>query len=75
VTTWRRKVLHFLKQIGYLKNDRRVKTVALTREGVKTKEELESRMYKPPEFILDLDRDVLESLHEVLASLVAAAKQ
>ncbi len=58
-----------------LKNDRRVKTVALTPEGVKTKEELESRMYEPPEFILDLDRDVLESLHEVLGSLVTAAKQ
>lgn len=58
-----------------LKNDRRVKTVALTSEGVKTKEELEARMYEPPEFILDLDRDILESLHEVLGSLVAAAKQ
>lgn len=58
-----------------VKNDRRVKTVALTPEGVKTKEELESRMYEPPEFILDLDRDVLESLHEVLGSLAAAAKQ
>jgi DNA-binding MarR family transcriptional regulator len=58
-----------------LKNDRRVKTVALTAEGVKTKEELESRMYEPPEFILDLDRDVLKSLHEVLGSLVTAAKQ
>jgi DNA-binding MarR family transcriptional regulator len=57
-----------------LKHDRRVKTVALTPEGVKTKEELESRMYEPPEFILDLDRDVLESLHEVLGSLVTAAK-
>jgi DNA-binding MarR family transcriptional regulator len=57
-----------------LKNDRRVKTVALTPEGVKTKEELESRMYEPPEFILDLDRAVLESLHEVLGNLVTAAK-
>jgi DNA-binding MarR family transcriptional regulator len=58
-----------------VKNDRRVKTVALTPEGLKTKEELESRMYEPPEFILDLDRDVLESLHGVLGGLVTAAKQ
>lgn len=57
-----------------LPSDRRVKTVALTAEGVKTKNELEARMYEPPEFILDLDRDVLESLHEVLGSLAAAAK-
>jgi DNA-binding MarR family transcriptional regulator len=57
-----------------LKNDRRVKTVALTPEGVKMKEELESRMYEPPEFILDLDRAVLESLHEVLGNLATAAK-
>lgn len=57
-----------------LPSDRRVKTVALTPEGMKTKDELEARMYEPPEFILDLDRDVLESLHEVLGSLAAAAK-
>jgi DNA-binding MarR family transcriptional regulator len=55
-----------------LKNDRRVKTVVLTPEGVKTKEELEARMYEPPEFILDLDLELLESLHKVLGSLVAA---
>jgi MarR family transcriptional regulator, organic hydroperoxide resistance regulator len=58
-----------------LMNDRRVKTVALTPEGVKTKEELESRMYEPPAFILDLDREVLQSLHEVLGGLATAAKQ
>jgi DNA-binding MarR family transcriptional regulator len=57
-----------------LKNDRRVKTVALTPEGVKTKDELEARMYEPPKFISDLDGDVLESLHKVLGGLVAAAK-
>ena len=58
-----------------LKSDRRVKTVALTPEGMRTKEELESRMYEPPEFILDLDRDVLESLHQVLGNLVREGKQ
>nr|MBA2600867.1 MarR family transcriptional regulator [Actinomycetota bacterium] len=57
-----------------LKDDRRVKTIALTPEGVKAKHSLEARMYEPPEFISDLDGDVLESLHKVLGGLVAAAK-
>ena len=58
-----------------LPSDRRVKTVALTHEGVKTKDDLEARMYEPPSAMLELDPDVLQSLHEVLGSLIAAAKQ
>jgi DNA-binding MarR family transcriptional regulator len=57
-----------------LPNDRRVKTVALTAAGVKTKRELEAKMYEAPQFILDLDPDVLESLHDVLEDLAAVAK-
>lgn len=53
------------------KNDRRVKTVALTPAGLRTKRKLEARLYEPPEEFLALDRETLDSLHRVLASRVA----
>ena len=42
--------------------DRRVKTVRLTALGAKTKRRLLERLYEPPQALLDLDRQDLESL-------------
>lgn len=55
-----------------LATDRRVKTVALTPLGVRTKAELEKRLYEPPAELLALDRGVLEALHDVLTRLASA---
>jgi DNA-binding MarR family transcriptional regulator len=52
-------------------NDRRVKTVALTERGVETKNELEAKMYKPPEAIESLDADVLATLRRVFENVSA----
>ena len=52
-----------------LKNDRRVKRVALTAEGVRTKKELEARLHRPPEALLLMNRAELDSLRETLARL------
>jgi DNA-binding MarR family transcriptional regulator len=52
-----------------LPSDRRVKAVALTPLGVKTKAELMERLYEPPEALLALDRDALEGLRGVLAKI------
>jgi DNA-binding MarR family transcriptional regulator len=51
--------------------DRRVKTVVLTADGVKTKQILVERLSNPPADLLALDRAVLEQLHEALALLPA----
>jgi DNA-binding MarR family transcriptional regulator len=45
-----------------LASDRRVKAVALTPLGAKTKAELTQRLYQPPEALLTLDRGALEGL-------------
>src|SRR5437764_7864589 len=42
-----------------LPGDRRVKAVALTASGAKTKAELLERLYQPPPELLSLDRDTL----------------
>jgi DNA-binding MarR family transcriptional regulator len=47
-------------------NDRRVKTVALTERGLEMKNELEAKMYEPPDAIASLDPEVLATLHRVL---------
>lgn len=50
-------------------HDRRVKTVVLTPEGVKTKALLIERLSAPPEDLVALDRADLDRLHEALALL------
>lgn len=52
-----------------LPSDRRVKTVALTPRGVRTKADLEDRLYDPPEELLTLDDSVLEAVRDVLTKL------
>jgi DNA-binding MarR family transcriptional regulator len=50
-------------------HDRRVKTVVLTPDGVKTKELLIERLSAPPEDLVAMDRADLDRLHEALALL------
>jgi DNA-binding MarR family transcriptional regulator len=52
-----------------LASDRRVKTVALTPMGVKTKKELEHALYKPPAELIALDDAVLDELHRALTAM------
>ena len=49
--------------------DRRVKTVVLTPEGVRTKALLIERMAEPPSDLAALDRETLEMLRTALAAL------
>jgi DNA-binding MarR family transcriptional regulator len=49
--------------------DRRVKTVVLTPEGVKTKQLLVERMLTPPEDLVALERTDLDELHHALGLL------
>ncbi len=49
--------------------DRRVKTVALTELGAKTRTQLIERMYEPPDDLLLLDRASLEAMRDALAKL------
>ena len=51
------------------RSDRRVKTVALTALGEKTKAELLRRIYEPPEDLIALPRPELEALRDALAKL------
>ncbi|MDQ3662208.1 MAG: MarR family transcriptional regulator, partial [Actinomycetota bacterium] len=60
-----------LVERGGLKGDRRVKTVALTPQGVRTKLELEQRLYEPPRMMLCLGRAELEAMHDVLKELAS----
>jgi DNA-binding MarR family transcriptional regulator len=50
-------------------SDRRVKTVVLTREGVKVKQLLIERLSAPPENLVDLEREDLDTLHAALSRL------
>jgi len=52
-----------------LPSDRRVKAVALTPLGVKTKGELLERLYEPPEELFELDAGALEGLREALTKI------
>jgi len=52
-----------------LPTDRRVKTVALTEVGLKTKAELFAALYRPPPEFLALDTERLEALRAALGSL------
>jgi len=48
-----------------LPSDRRVKTVVLTPQGLKTSALVKKRLYKPPAELLDLDEETLERIREV----------
>ena len=54
------------------RSDRRVKTVALTALGVKTKAELLRRFYAPPDDLVALPRPELEALRDALTRLPPA---
>ena len=51
------------------RSDRRVKTVALTALGEKTKAELLRRIYEPPDDLIALPRPELVALRDALAKL------
>jgi DNA-binding MarR family transcriptional regulator len=53
-------------------SDRRVKAVALTPLGGKTKAELSQRLYQPPEALLTMDRHALEGLLSALEKIRTA---
>lgn len=52
-------------------SDRRVKTVALTEDGIATKSTLMQRMYDPPPELLELDGETLDALAEALRRIHA----
>jgi DNA-binding MarR family transcriptional regulator len=52
-----------------LASDRRVKTVALTPLGIKTKKALEEELYQPPEELLALSHSALEELRHTLTEM------
>src|SRR2546425_4607315 len=54
--------------------DRRVKAIALTPLGVKTKAELFERLHEPPSEFIALNRDTLEQLGAALARLPTALR-
>lgn len=56
-----------------LPTDRRVKTVALTALGSKTKAELEERLYEPPPELLELDRSVVDALQRALVKVATGS--
>jgi DNA-binding MarR family transcriptional regulator len=56
-----------------LPTDRRVKAVALTPLGAKTKGELTERLYDPPEELLALDRPAIDGLRDALTRIRSSA--
>jgi DNA-binding MarR family transcriptional regulator len=58
-----------LVERGTVPTDRRVKTVALTPLGAKTRAAVIERLNEPPEDLLELDREDLEQLRAALAKL------
>jgi DNA-binding MarR family transcriptional regulator len=52
--------------------DRRVRTVALTRKGMKVRAQIESKMFEAPANFRDLGSDDLEALDRILRKLVPA---
>jgi len=63
-----------LVERGGLPADRRVKTVVLTALGVKTKADLERRLYEPPTELSSVDCRSLEALRDVLTTLAEAGE-
>lgn len=55
-----------------LVHDKRVKLVALTRKGEKTRAELWQEFHQPPPEFAALDREDLEALEEIIAKLTPA---
>ena len=51
-------------------NDRRVKAVVLTPLGLKTRTKLQRGLYEPPDYLLALENDALESLREGMSKLL-----
>ena len=51
-----------------LQSDRRVKTVVLTPQGLKTTAVVKKRLYKPPVELLDLDEETLNRLRDVFSA-------
>jgi DNA-binding MarR family transcriptional regulator len=51
-----------------LPSDRRVKTVVLTPQGLKTTAVVKKRLYKPPVELLDLDEETLNRLRDVFST-------
>jgi DNA-binding MarR family transcriptional regulator len=58
-----------------LPSDRRVKAVALTQLGAKTKAELADRLYQPPDALLVLDRASLEGFRDALSDIRSAIQE
>jgi len=56
-------------------NDRRVKQVALTALGRKTKTKLEKKLFAPPAQMTNLDPKVLSALRDFLVGLKPPAKR
>jgi DNA-binding MarR family transcriptional regulator len=52
-------------------SDRRVKTLVLTPEGIRTRERLREALYTPPDELLDMDIESLEALRDELRKLPA----
>jgi DNA-binding MarR family transcriptional regulator len=52
-----------------LASDRRVKAVTLTAKGERTKDGLRSRLYEPPDELLEVDKATLVALRRELAKL------
>jgi DNA-binding MarR family transcriptional regulator len=55
--------------------DRRIKRVALTKKGAKTKEALSTQLYDPPEELLALEREDLEALLAAASKLQSSASR
>ena len=53
--------------------DRRIRTVALTRKGVKVRSQIEARFYEPPDIFRTLSPRDLESLVRILRRITPAA--
>ena len=56
-------------------SDRRVKTVALTPLGIRTRQRLRASYFEPPPELMDLDVSSLESLRNELRKLPAPRRQ
>jgi DNA-binding MarR family transcriptional regulator len=54
--------------------DRRVKLVVLTTNGVKTRQKLLEGMYEPPQELVKLSRERLETLHRILPTRTNAPR-
>jgi len=52
--------------------DRRVRTVALTRKGVRVRAEIEAKLYEAPDFMRDLSARDLDTLYRILSKIAPA---